>query len=81
MNLVYRDGKGNNEAVVYEGASVNGLVHTIRLANGTKLAVHNSNLQILDQPKFSNIPKTPLEYRNEVGKGLSLTEAQALARP
>ena len=81
MDLVYRDGKGNNEAVVYEGASADGLSHTIRLANGTKLAVHDSNLQLLDQPDFSNIPKTPLEYRNEIGKGLSLTEAQALARP
>ena len=30
MNLVYKDGKGNNEAVVYEGESANGLNHTIR---------------------------------------------------
>ena len=81
MDLAHRDGKGNNDAVVYEGASADGLTHTIRLANGTELAVHDSNLQLLDQPDFSNIPKTPLEYRNEVGKGLSLTEAQALARP
>ena len=61
MDLVYCNEKGNNEAVVYEGASTNGLIHTIRLANGTKLAVHDSNLQLLDQPNFSNIPKTPLE--------------------
>ena len=27
------------------------------------------------------MPNTPLEYRNEVGTGLTLDEAQALARP
>eukprot|EP00957_Ditylum_brightwellii_P007740 585496-Ditylum_brightwellii.AAC.1 len=43
--------------------------------------VHDSNLQLLDQPDFLNIPKTPLDLRNEVGHGLSLEEAQALARP
>ena len=57
MDLVYFDGKGNNLAVVYEGASANGLLHTIRLEDGTKLDVHDSNLQLLDQPYFSNIPK------------------------
>ena len=81
MDLVYRDGQGKNVPVVYEGASADGMTHTIRLADGSKLPVHDSNLQLLDQPDFSNIPKTPLEYRNEVGVGLSLEEAQTLARP
>ena len=54
------------------------MTHTIRLADGSKLPIHDSNLQLLDQPDFSNIPNTPLEYRNEVGVGLSLEEAQNL---
>ena len=78
---MYRDGKGNNVAVVYEGASADNLTHTICQGDGTKLQVHDSNLHLINQPDFENIPKTPLDYRNEVGQGLSLEEAQALARP
>ena len=78
---MYRDGQGKNLPVVYEGASADGLLHTDFLEDGTKLTVHDSNLQLLDQPDFSNMPKTPLDYRNDVGTGLSLEEAQALARP
>ena len=29
MDLVYRDDTGNNEAVVYKGASADGLFHTV----------------------------------------------------
>ena len=72
MDIVYCDGKVNTVAVVYEGDSANGLLHTIRLEDVNKLYVHDSNLQLLDQPDFSNIPKTTLNYRNEVGTGLSL---------
>ena len=72
MDLVYCNRKGNKIAVVYEGASANFLLHTIRLEDGTKLDVHDSNLQLLDQQYFSNIPKTSINYRNEVGIGLSL---------
>ena len=81
MDLSYRDGTSKNATAVYEGASVNGLMHTIRLEEGARLDTHDSTLQLLEQPDFSNIPKTPLDYRNEVGRGLSLQEAQALARP
>eukprot|EP00957_Ditylum_brightwellii_P015263 1149997-Ditylum_brightwellii.AAC.1 len=66
MNLVYQDGKGNDITVVYEGASAVKLTHMVRLQNGTKMDVHDSNFQLLDQPDFSNIPKTPLDFRNEV---------------
>ena len=58
MNLVYYDGHGNNVPVVYEGVITGGLTHTIRLSDGSKIAVHDSNLQLLDEPDFSNIPKT-----------------------
>ena len=60
MNLVYRDGHGKNVPVVYEGASIDGLTHTIRLVDSSNTAVHNSNLKVLDHPYFSNVPKTPL---------------------
>ena len=66
MYIVYHDGKGNNIAVVCEVDSSNGLLHTISLEDGTKLDVHGSNLQLLNQPDFSKIPKTLLDYLNEV---------------
>ena len=81
MDLFYRDGAGKNISAVYEGDSANVLKHTIHLEESARLDTNDSNLQLLDQPDFSNIPKTPLDYRNEVGSGLSLQEAQALARP
>ena len=81
MNLLYCCGNEESETVVYEGASADGLLHTIRLEDKTKLNVYDSNLQLLDQLDFSNIPNTPLNYRNEVGTRLTLGEAQALARP
>ena len=62
MDLVYCNGKGNNVVVIYEVSSASGLLHTIRLEDGTKLDVHDSNLQLIDQPYFSNIPRTNLNY-------------------
>ena len=81
MNLLYCCDKKEDDTVVYEGASEDGLLRTIRLKDNTKLSVYDINLQLLDHPNFSNMPNTPLEYRNEVGTGLALDEAQALARP
>ena len=81
MNLLYCCDNEENEIVVYKGASADGLLHTIRLKDTTKLSVYDSNLQPLHQPSFSNMPNTPLDYRNEVGTGLTSGEAQALARP
>ena len=52
MNLMYCDGAGNSVPVVYKGASADGLLHTARFADGAKLAVHNSYLQLLDQIDF-----------------------------
>ena len=77
MDLIYRDVQGKNIPVVYEGDSADGLLHTSRFEYGAKLIVHDSNLQLPDQPNFSNMPKIPLDYRNEVGTGLYLEEAQA----
>ena len=81
MNLLYCCGNKEIETVVYEGASADGLLHTIRLEDNTQISVYDSNLQLLDQTNFSNMPNTPLYYRNEVGTGLTLGEAQDLARP
>ena len=38
MNLLYGCGNKENETVVYEGASADGLLHTIRLKDNTKLS-------------------------------------------
>ena len=81
MNLLCCCGNKESETVVYEGASEYGILHTIRLKDNTKLNFYDRNLQLLDQLNFLNMPNNPLDYRNEVGTGLTLGEAQALARP
>ena len=81
MDLIYRNGQCKNISVVYEGATADGLIHTARFEDGAKLTVHRSNLQQLSQLDLSKMPKTQLDYRNEVGTGLSIEEAQALSRP
>ena len=40
-----------------------------------------NHVHFLEQPDFSNIPSTPLDYRNEVGIGISKEAAQELAYP
>jgi hypothetical protein len=80
-SLVYIDGKGSSKTVVYEGATPDGLHHTIRQKDGTKLNVRNFHLWIKHQPDLSNIPSTPLEYCKEVGRGITREEAEQLARP
>ena len=78
---MYCDGQGKNLPLVYKGDSSDGLLHTVRQEDGMKMTVHNSSLQLLDHPNFSNIPKTPLEYRNEFETSTLLEEAQNLAIP
>ena len=55
--------------------------HTIRQHDGTRLTVHDSFLHLNLQPNLSNIPSTPLSFRNKVGVGIYKEESQALARP
>ena len=81
MELTYNDGQVESRSVAYKGAIADGKSHTVHTKDGSKFVVHDSNLQLLNQPYFENIPTTPLDYRNEVGTGLTLPEAQALARP
>lgn len=68
-------------SVVYEGVNADGLTHTVRTKDGTKMTVHDSYLSKHLQPSFANLPQTPLDYKNEVGTGISQEEAQQLARP
>ena len=80
-SLSYHDGKGMAETVVYEGASTDSMSHRIRRHYGTCLTVHDSYLRLKLQPDLSNIPSTPLAFRNEVDVGISKEETQALVRP
>ncbi len=68
-------------SAVYEGVNADSKTHIVRLADGTRLTVHDCFLQKHLQPSFANIPQTSLDYKNEVGTGISEEEAQRLARP
>ena len=72
MDLTYCEEMGKSVAVFYEGASSDSLTHTLFLEDRSKLQIHDSNLQLIDKTDLSNLPKTPLEYRNEVGTVLTL---------
>jgi hypothetical protein len=74
---MYTDDKGSQ--MVYEGATPDGLWHTLQRDDGSKVVTPPSHVHFLDQPDFSNIPSTPLDYRNEVGIGISKEGAQELA--
>ena len=80
MDLLYRNGNGKSTQVVYEGAKANSLMYILRLEYGARIDTHDSNLKLLDQPDFSNIPKNLLDCRNKVGMGMFPKEAQDLAR-
>jgi len=71
MSLSFYDGRGNLEMVVYEGVMPDGLTHTVRRKDGTRLHVHDAHLRLKLQANLSNIPKTPLDYCKEVGQGTS----------
>ena len=65
MDLSYCDGTGKNVTAVYEGASENGLMHTIRLEDGARLDTHDINLQLLKQPDF----QIPIKLHSTTRKG------------
>ena len=80
-DVLYTDGAGTQSRMVYEGATPDGLWHTLRQDDGSKVVTPRSHVRFLDQPDFSNIPSTPLDYQNEVGIGITKKEAQELAYP
>ena len=81
MSLSFYDGTGQAETVVYEGVTPDGLTHTVRQKDGTRLNVHDAHLRLKMQADLTKIPQTPLDYCKEVGQGISKEEAEALARP
>ena len=81
VSLSYYDGKGMAETVLYKVASSDSMSHIIRRHDGTRLTVHDLYLCLKLHPDLSNIPSTPLAFRNKVDVGIYKEEAQALARP
>jgi hypothetical protein len=81
QDILYTDGEGNQERVVYKGATPDGQWHTLQLSDASKLVTPGSHLHFLKQPNFTNIPSTPLDYRRKVDIRLSKEEAQHLAYP
>ena len=70
QDVMYMDGKGLQARMVYKGAMPDGLCHTLCWDDGSKVVTPLSHVRFLDQPDFSIIPSTPLDYRNEVGLGI-----------
>ena len=81
MSLSDFDVKGKAEIVFYKGASPDGLSHTVRKEDGNLLIVHDSDLRLKLQPDLSNIPSTPLAFRNEVNKGVSKKRSPRFGTP
>ena len=81
QDVLYTDGSGSQSRMVYEGATPDGLWHTLRRDNGVKVVTPPSHVHFLEQPDFSNIPSTPLDYCNEVGIGILKGATQELAYP
>ena len=71
QDILYTDGSGSQSRMVYEEATPDGLWHTLRRDDGSKVVTPPSHVRFLEQPDFSNIPSTLLDYRNEVGIGIS----------
>ncbi len=71
QDVLYTDDIGNQERVVYEGATPDGLWHTLRNKDTSKIVTPSSNVKFLGQPDFGNLPSTPLDYCREVSVGLS----------
>ncbi len=80
MSLSFYDSRGNSKVIVYEGVMPDGLTHTVRQQDGTRLQVHDAHLRLKLQADLFNIPKTPLDYCKEVGKGISKKEAEGTCK-
>jgi hypothetical protein len=79
QDVLYMDGEDNQKHMVYKGATPDGQWHTIRRSNYSNLVTTGSHLRFLEQPDFTNIPSTPLDYCRKVAIGLSKEDAQCLA--
>jgi hypothetical protein len=72
---------GKAETVVYKEIMPDGLTHTVRQQDGTRLNVHDAHLCLKMQADLSNIPRTPPDYCKEVGQDITKKEAENLAQP
>ena len=81
MSLSFYDGTGQVKTVVYKGVMPDGLTHTVRRKDGTRLNVHDAHLCLKMQADLTSIPRMPLDYCKEIGKGILKEEAEALACP
>jgi hypothetical protein len=80
MELIYKDGRGSNVMVVYEGATAHG--HIIKFEDGSTEVVDASHLLLLHQPDLTNLPSSPEDYQKEIRLGyLPEEDAIRLARP
>ncbi len=75
-SLIFINGKGASETVVYKGAMPDELHHANQSRDGTKLNVHDFHLRLKHQPYLCNIPSTPLKYCKEVRHGITKEEAE-----
>jgi hypothetical protein len=66
QDVLYTDGSSSQSRMVYKGATPDGLWHTLRRDDGVKVVTPPSHVQFLEQPDFSNIPSTPLDYCENV---------------
>jgi hypothetical protein len=69
QDVLFLDGEGVQEQMVYKGATPDGQWQTLQKRDGSKDVTLGSYVRLLDQPSFSNIPSTPLDY---IGKRLAL---------
>ncbi len=81
MNIIFKDGTGKSEHVVYKGTTANGLKHIIRCIDGSGSNIGQSHLSFTNQIRFENIPQMPLDCCKEVGIGIIQEQAQQLACP
>jgi hypothetical protein len=81
MSLSFCNSTGPAETAVYEGVMPDGLTHTVRRQDGTRINVKDAHLWLKLQADLSNILQMPLDYCKEVGHGITKEEAEILARP
>ena len=71
MSLSRFDGRGKAEIVVCKGASPDGLSHTVRTQDGSRLTVYDSNFCLKIQPYLSNMLSTSIDFRDEINRGIT----------
>jgi hypothetical protein len=76
INIIFKDGTGKTEHVVYEVATASGLKHVISHIDGSQSNVDQSHLSLMNRIGFENNPQTPLDYCQEVGIGITQEQAQ-----